>query len=131
MYDWPSVATTGLSEVASPLSPITKSLPAARPCVGARPSVATSSASTMAWITSVLRSRRVSAQGRIRRVAQPIAEQVEPQHGDEDGEPGERRDPPGRGQKLPAFDDHIAPARPQRAGAGAPRPQGPLHQQPR
>src|SRR5438128_9859247 len=139
MYDWPSVATTGLSDVASPLSPITKSFPAASPGMGARPIVATSSTSTIAWITLVLRfvgaprpagpqprdglqrappvSRRVASQRRIRRVAQPVAEQIEPQHRDEDGEPGERRDPPGRGQELPALDDHVAPARQRRPGA--------------
>src|SRR6185503_5002502 len=120
MYDWPSVAMTGFSDVASPLSPMTKSLPAAGLAVGVKPMSATSSTSSMAWITSVLRSwasRRVASQRRIRRVAQPVAEQVESQHCDEDGQPGEGRDPPGRGQELPSLDDHVAPARQRRLGA--------------
>src|SRR5207245_10070466 len=109
MYDWPSVATTGLSDVASPLSPITKSFPAASPGMGARPIVATSSTSTIAWITLVLRfvgaprpagpqprdglqrappvSRRVAWQRRIRRVAPPAAAQLEPQPPDHGARP--------------------------------------------
>src|SRR5215467_12849904 len=147
MYDWLSVATTGLSDVASPLRPMTKSLPAARPERGVRPMTAASNAIRMAWITAVLRSwvrlssarttfyhgdwpRAVRAAGgrgagappaearldnsRIQCVAQPVAEQVEAQHGDEDGQAGERGDPPGRGQELPTLDDHVAPARQRR-----------------
>src|SRR5215813_3971424 len=147
MYDWLSVATTGLSDVASPLRPMTKSLPAARPDWGVRPMTATRNAIRMAWITAILRScvrlssvctsfyhgdwphavRAVGGSGagtppaearldnsRIRCVAQPVAEQVEAQHGDEDGQAGERGDPPGRGQELPALDDHVAPARQRR-----------------
>src|SRR5215470_9523865 len=118
MYDWLSVAMTGLSDVASPLRPMTKSLPAARLDAGVRPRAAASSAIRMAWITAVLLlSRRAAAQGRIRGVAQPVAEQVESQHRDEDGEPGEGRDPPGRGQELAALDHHVAPARQRRLGA--------------
>src|SRR5690349_7194921 len=119
MYDWPSVAMTGLRDVASPLSPMTKSLPAARLRVGIEPIRATTRASSMAWITAVLRAlrRRVPAQGRIRRVAQAVAEQVESQHRDEDGQPGECGDPPGRCQELPSLDDHVAPARQRRLGA--------------
>src|SRR5262249_56872719 len=56
MYDWLSVATIGLSDVASPLIPMTKSLPAARPERGVRPMTAASNAIRMAWITAVLRS---------------------------------------------------------------------------
>src|SRR5215471_7835761 len=56
MYDWLSVATTGLSDVASPLRPMTKSLPAARPDWGVRPMTAASNAIRMAWITEILRS---------------------------------------------------------------------------
>src|SRR6266545_2793451 len=102
MYDMLSVAITGFSDVASPLRPITMSLPAARPAP-TEPSESTraSTATTMAWITEdlpfassiVMKSRGSSgaaAERRIDRIAQRVAEEVRAQHGDEDRETGER-----------------------------------------
>src|SRR5262249_29490446 len=160
MYDWLSVAPTGLSDGGAPLRRMTKSLPAARPDWGVRPMTAASNAIRMAWITAVLLmsaplerthhllSRRLAARSarcrrsrgwappaearldnsRIRCVAQPVAEQVEAQHGDEDGQAGERGDPPGRGQELPALDDHVAPARQRRLSPETEVAQGRLDQ---
>src|SRR5919202_1046995 len=46
---------------------------------------------------------------RVERVAQPVAQQVERQHGGEDGEAGEDRDVRRQLQELPAVAEHRAP----------------------
>src|ERR1043166_429557 len=115
-----SVAITGLSDVASPLRPMTKSLPAARPWPGPdSESATTRTANRMAWITvtpplaitTIRRSRRLGIERGIERIPQSVPEQVEAEHGDEDGEPGKGGDPPRRREELAPLDHHVAPAR--------------------
>src|SRR6185503_18975928 len=118
MYDMLSVAMTGFSDVASPLRPTTMSRPAAPAGDGASASSTASTASTMDWIT-VAPPSRGSTQRRVEGVAQAVAEQVEAEHGDEDGQAGEGGDPPRRGEELAAFHDHVAPAGQRRLGAEA------------
>src|SRR5438105_11135356 len=114
-----SVAMTGLSDVASPPMPTTRSRPAARPGWGpASVSATVRTMSTMEWITVAPLSRRAAQRG-VEGVAQAVAEQVEAEHGDEDGQAGEGGDPPRRGEELAAFHDHVAPARQRRLGAEA------------
>src|ERR1043166_5886535 len=107
-----SVAITGLSDVASPLRPMTKSLPAARPWPGPdSESATTRTANRMAAITTIRRSRRLGIERGIERIPQSVPEQVEAEHGDEDGEPGKGGDPPRRREELAPLDHHVAPAR--------------------
>src|SRR6266849_463194 len=49
------------------------------------------------------------AELRIEGVAQPVAEQVEGKHHEQDGEPREHRRPPGARHELAAFGNHGAP----------------------
>src|SRR2546428_666190 len=51
------------------------------------------------------------AQARVEGAAQRVAEEVGAQHGDHDGQAGERRDPPGAADVVAALADHPAPAR--------------------
>src|SRR4029453_4830466 len=120
MYDWLSVAITGLSEVASPLSPMTKSLPAARPAAGARPIAAASRASTMAWITSVLHSWAVcgahhGSHGECPRKVgsdtsrSPSPNRLNPSTVTKMARPGNVAIHQAEARNLSALDDHVAP----------------------
>src|SRR5206468_5092939 len=63
-------------------------------------------------------SRRAAQRG-IDGVPEPVAEEVEAEHRQEDRDAGKRRDPPRRQEMLPALHEHVAPARQGRLGAEA------------
>src|SRR5262245_38523038 len=56
-------------------------------------------------------------QPRIERVAQPVAEEVDGQHGQHDREPWKRREPPGCRDVVPSVGEHPAPGRRRRLHA--------------
>src|SRR5215510_2899477 len=96
---------------------MTKSFPAARALGGtASPANPASVRATSVRIASRLIMRfsslaRARSERRVEHVAQPVAEEIEAEHGGEDGHAWEGRAPPGRGEELPALHDHVAPAR--------------------
>src|SRR5216683_4212122 len=49
------------------------------------------------------------AHGRVKRIPQPVAAQIEGEYGHQNGQAREERDPPGTGDVIPAFGDHRAP----------------------
>src|SRR4029450_7166627 len=42
-------------------------------------------------------------------IAEPVAQEIQGEHGEHDGEPGEHRDPPGGDDELAPVGDHQAP----------------------
>src|SRR5882672_4264229 len=64
--------------------------------------------------------RRSRLEPRIQDVAQPVADQVHGQHGEQDAEARERRDPPRLAEVVASFAQHAAPLR---LGRLAPEPE--------
>src|SRR3989338_7243165 len=60
------------------------------------------------WWTSS-RKRLLLAQAGVQRVAEPVAEEVEADHHDHDGEPGDRGDVGGDDEVTPGVGEHGAP----------------------
>src|SRR5262245_2957047 len=104
---------------------MTKSLPAARASDGAarppRPTIprATRVTSTMRFTMDLSSLAGARSERRVEHVAQPVAEEIEAKHGDEDRDAWKGRHPPRRGEELSAFHDHVAPAGRRRLDAEA------------
>ena len=73
------------------------------------------------------RAARASAEPGIERVAQGVAEEIGAQHGDDDGQPGKRDQPPRRAEVLAALAQHAAPAGRRRLHAQAEEAERRLH----
>src|SRR5439155_1288720 len=65
-------------------------------------------------------------QPRVERVTDAVSEEVEGEHGDRDGQPGEEDQPPMRHQRRQRLGQHIAPGRRRRRDADAEEPEGGL-----
>src|SRR5262245_3172242 len=108
---------TLLPQPDSPTSPRTSPVS----IVKLTPSTARSSPWLVAkWVSSPSTDRRDATshlQPWVERVTQPVAQQIHGEDGQHDGEPGKRREPPGRRDVVPSIGQHPAPGRRRRLHA--------------
>src|SRR5436853_283437 len=95
-----------------PLSP-TSPRTSPRPMAKLTPSTARSTPCAVAkWVSRPCTSRSADMsdlETRIERIAQPVAEKIDGQHGQHDREPGEGGEPPRGGEVVPSIREHPAP----------------------